>query len=347
MYVVVLDAAVYGRHEAWDLLSKGQSCALYENTDQGQIARRATLPNGTTGPICLVSCSTPLTADTIQALSPDVRHIIAAAGDTNHIEVAAAKARNITVTSAAGFDATAVAQSVLHMMLNLEHNATNLNGMAHDGECALARTISNYIGFNELSSRTIGIIGMGTSGTAVARMAHSLGMNTLVHTSGPTSIDNLTVGFRSLTELLAQSDFVSLHCKHTGAAAHYLTSELLGLMKPSAFLINTTGNSRLVDETALAQMLNNKKLRGAGVTTLHNENRSTFGKKASPLQGIASCLIYPQRAGGSRQALDHLVCRVSEIIDKIKDKAPSDTADSTATTPQRRVAQSSWNAAPR
>jgi glycerate dehydrogenase len=153
----------------------------------------------------------------------------------------------------------------------------------------------------ELEGLTMGIVGLGRIGTATARLAQAFGMQVIAYTRSAT-ISLAGVERVELDELFAQSDVVSLHCPLTPETERLVNRARLALMKPSAFLINTS-RGLLVDEAALAEALNAGRLAGAGLDVLALEPPTGD----NPLLFARNCHVTPHIAWATRAARARLL----------------------------------------
>jgi glycerate dehydrogenase len=153
----------------------------------------------------------------------------------------------------------------------------------------------------ELDGLTLGLVGFGRIGQAVGRMAQAFGMRVIVHTRAPRHLDP-SVEAVALDELFRRSDVVSLHCPLTDATRGLVDGRRLALMKPTAFLINTS-RGPLVDETALADALNAGRLAGAGLDVLSTEPP----RADNPLLTARNCHITPHLAWATKAARERLL----------------------------------------
>jgi glycerate dehydrogenase len=147
---------------------------------------------------------------------------------------------------------------------------------------------------------TLGIVGYGAIGRAVSLVAGAMGMNVLVHTRTPGK--DSSVDYVDLYTVFGESDVISLHCPLTGETEGLVNRERLGLMKPSAFLINTA-RGPLVDEVALADALNRNEIAGAGLDVLSKEPPSPD----NPLLLAKNCIITPHIAWATLAARQRLM----------------------------------------
>jgi glycerate dehydrogenase len=156
----------------------------------------------------------------------------------------------------------------------------------------------------------MGVIGMGRIGTAVARVAISLGMNVIAIVGRGSPRETIaTVRHVDLETLFRLSDVVSLHCPQTPETKHLVNAQRLLWMKPSAFLLNTS-RGQLVDENALAAALNSDKLAGAGLDVLSVEPP----RGSNPLLTAKNCIITPHLAWATKAARSRLMQATVEIV---------------------------------
>ena len=153
----------------------------------------------------------------------------------------------------------------------------------------------------ELAGLTFGVVGFGRIGRAAAEIARAFGMKVLAHDVAPPPAAE-GVCFVGLDELFRQSDVISLHCPLTPQTQQLVNAQRLGLMKPSAFLINTS-RGPLVDQQALAEALNAGRIAGAGLDVLTIEPPPAD----NPLLGAKNCCITPHIAWATRAARKRLL----------------------------------------
>jgi glycerate dehydrogenase len=152
----------------------------------------------------------------------------------------------------------------------------------------------------ELSGKTLGIIGLGDIGQSVAKLAQAFGMKVLGHSRTPKNLD----GIRDveLSELLRDSDFISLHCPLTDNTKNLINVKNIELMKPTAYLINTS-RGPTIHEQDLADALNSGKIAGAGLDVLSSEPP----KVDNPLLTAKNCVITPHIAWATFEARQRLM----------------------------------------
>ena len=140
----------------------------------------------------------------------------------------------------------------------------------------------------ELTGKTLGVIGFGEIGRRVIAIARQLGMKIIVHSRTPKPEVDPDARFVSLEELLGESDFVSLHCPLNDATRHMINAERLALMKPNAFIINTS-RGPLIHEPALIEALNRGTIAGAGLDVQEQEPP----EPGNPLYSLENLILTP------------------------------------------------------
>ncbi len=230
---------------------------------------------------------------------PNLKYIGILATGYNVIDLDAAKRHGVTVTNVPAYSTESVAQLVFAHILNLtraveKHAENNWSTMQDFSVCLTPQM--------EINEKTLGIIGFGAIGHAVARIANAFGMNVIAFTRTMSKIDLPFVKPASLDEVLSQSDFLSLHCPMTKETQKLINRENIAKMKNGAFLINTSRGG-LVDEQALADALNSGKLAGAGLDVLTQEPPSPD----NPLLHCPTCRITSHIAWTTKEARTRLL----------------------------------------
>jgi len=200
----------------------------------------------------------PVPGDII-ARFPDCVKVIQEAGTGfNNIDMAAAKAKGITVCNCPAYSSDAVAQLVITYMLNFSCSLVPQMRMLQSGN---KDNFTNHmqVPHFELAGKTLGLIaGSGDIGSKVAQLGVALGMKVIITSRSPKP------NAVPLDELLATSDFVSLHCPLNADTKYIMNKDTLSKMKPTAFLINT-GRGALINESDLIEVLKARKIAGAGL----------------------------------------------------------------------------------
>lgn len=297
MKIVLLDAFTANPGDvSWAPLQSIAECTFHDRTPLAETVARCA------GAEVIITNKTPVTREIIAAL-PDLKYIGVTATGYNIVDVAAAKERGIVVTNVPGYSSPAVAQLVFALILEQTNNVGHHAKTVRDGRWVACPDFCYWDHpIIELSGRTLGIIGYGDIGAAVGRIAVSFGMKVLASKREWKTQPPEGVTPASIDEVFANSDVISLHCPLTDATKHLVGERTLGLMKSSAFLINT-GRGPLVDEAALAQALNAGQIAGAGLDVLSVEPP----KADNPLLTAKNCLITPHIGWASREARIRLI----------------------------------------
>lgn len=297
MKIVLLDAHTANPGDlSWAPLEAIAPCEIHPRTPIAEtIARCADAE-------VVITNKAPLTREIIEAL-PRLRYIGVTATGFNIVDTAAARERGIVVTNVPGYSTPAVAQLVFALLLELTNNVGHHARTVRDGRWTACPDFCYWDHpLIELSGRTLGIVGYGDIGSAVARIALAFGMKVLAGKREWKNPPPDGVTPAGMDEIFSQSDAITLHCPLTDATRHLVCDRTLALMKPDAFLINT-GRGPLVDEAALARALNDGRIAGAGLDVLSVEPP----KDGSPLFSARNCLITPHIGWASREARVRLI----------------------------------------
>ena len=233
----------------------------------------------------------PFTARVIQAA--DRLKVISRTGvGYDAVDVPAATARGVIVTTTPGVNRHAVADWALALILCCARKVPE--NLAEVRQGAWTR----YEGM-DLDGKTLGVVGLGTIGKEVAKRAKAFGMRLLAYdlVQDLPFAEGQGIVYVSLEELLRQSDFVSIHCFLNAATRHLINATRLGLMKPTAFLINTARGG-IVDSEALYQVLHAKRIAGAGLDVFEGEPL----RADSPLRSLDNVYLSPYCAGSTEDA---------------------------------------------
>lgn len=303
MRIVVLDGGTTNPGDiSWEPLASLGDLTVYDDTPQEEAAARAK------GAQALVLNRIKVTEEFLDSL-PDLRFIGMLATGYNAIDTAAARQRGVTVCNVPGYCGDMVAQHALSLLLCLCENVHRYSSLVRDGEWGKSLALNaGGAPLFELAGKTLGIVGFGNIGRKMAGLGLALGMKVLVYGRTEKAVPE-GCKWVDLPTLFRESDGVSLHCPLTPETHHLVNRELLSLMKPTAFLINTARGG-VVDSAALAEALNAGRLAGAGVDVLEQEPPAPD----DPLLSAKNCVITPHLAWASREARIRLVDTVAENL---------------------------------
>ena len=296
MRIVVLDGYTLNPGDlSWSALEALGSCTIHDRTPPELIVERARDAD-------IVFTNKIVLGRAEFARLPRLRYVGVLATGYNVVDVAAAREHGIVVTNIPAYGTMSVAQLVFAHLLNLTHHVAQHGDSVRRGDWTRSPDFSYSLSpLVELDGLTLGLVGFGRIGQAVGRMAQAFGMRVIVHTRAPRHLDP-PVEAVTLDELFRRSDVVSLHCPLTDATRGLVDGRRLALMKPTAFLINTS-RGPLVDETALADALNAGRLAGAGLDVLATEPP----RADNPLLTARNCHITPHLAWATKAARERLL----------------------------------------
>ena len=256
-----------------------------------------------------------ITADIMDAC-PNLKYIGLFATGYNNIDLKAARKRGITVCNAPGYSTDSVAQLVFAYILEKSTSLSDYKRSTAEGNWMRSGTFSYFpYPVNELKGKYIGIIGYGAIGRKVAQIADAFGMRVLVYTR--TAPKGCPYRVCPLEELLAASDFVTLHCPLTDKTAKLINGERLALMKKTAYLINTSRGG-VIDEYALRVALDGESIAGAALDVLDTEPMA----EDCPLFGARNLTVTPHIAWASHEARVRLISLVASNIRAYQNGCP-------------------------
>lgn len=241
---------------------------------------------------------------------PALRCICLLATGYNNIDPAAVKERDIAVCNVPGYSTDAVAQLAFGLLLQLAGSLPQYETSVREGLwCASSRYTYLSWPIVELAGKTLGIVGYGTIGRKVAEIGKAFGMRILVHTRTVPAVSDPSVRFGTLEQVLRESDALTLHCPLTPETQGMIGKAELALMKPTAFLINTSRGG-VVEEQALADALNAGRLAGAGIDVLETEPMPI----SCPYRTARNCLVTPHVAWAAYESRKRLLGEVESNI---------------------------------
>ena len=297
MKIVILDGYTTNAGDlSWNGISELGDLTVYDRTAPGEVIDRCL------GAEAVLTNKVIITDDVMQAL-PQLKYIGVMATGYNVVDIDAARRHGIVVTNVPAYSTPSVAQMVFAHLLNITNQVALHDRQVHEGRWAGNRDFCFYSApLIELAGKQMGIVGLGQTGSAVAKIALALGMRVMAFTSKAQESLPEGISKGSLNEVFATSDVVSLHCPLTPDTKHVVNAERLATMKPSAIVINT-GRGPLVDEQHLADALNRGTIAAAAVDVLSTEPPAAD----NPLLTARNCHITPHIAWASQAARARLI----------------------------------------
>jgi len=306
MKIVILDAYTSNPGDlSWEGLENFGDLKVHERTAPEQVLERCS------GCEVVFTNKVILNSETIEQL-PELKYIGVLATGTNVVDLHFAKEKRICVTNIPGYSTDSVVQHILAFMLHFSSKVSIHNDAVQQGDWVNSNDFSFTLGtLNELSGKTLGIIGLGNIGRKLAKVADAMGMKIVA--AHQSSMDRLEVPYEvewfPVDEVFARVDFLSLNCPLTSKTEKVVNAERLRKMKNSAVVINT-GRGPLVDEQALADALKNGTIAGAGLDVLSTEPPAGD----NPLLSAENCVITPHIAWASREARARLIAIAADNL---------------------------------
>ena len=297
MRIVVLDGYTLNPGDlSWKELESMGKCTVHERTDPEDTLIRAADAE------VLLTNKTSLDKGIIEQL-PNLKYIGVLATGYNVVDIQAASQRGIPVTNVPEYGTGSVAQMVFAHILHFCNRVSEHSTSVSQGKWSSSQDFCfwDYPLF-ELQGKTMGIIGLGKIGSAVAVLAKAFQMDVLAYNTSEPAVVPEGVTMTDLDCLLNKSDIVSLHCPLNSNNQAFVNAEFLSKMKRSAFLVNTS-RGPLIDEMDLANALNNDEIAGAGLDVLSQEPPSPD----CPLLKAKNCFITPHIAWATHGARKRLM----------------------------------------
>ncbi|MCE9629281.1 MAG: D-2-hydroxyacid dehydrogenase [Planctomycetia bacterium] len=293
MHIVILDGLTTNPGDlSWEPLERQGTLTVFDRTAPADVVGRAVEADGILTNKCLVG------REQMLAL-PRLKYIGVLATGFNIVDVEVARERGIVVANVPEYSTPNVVQATFALLLELTNHVGHHDATVHAGRWAAGPDFCYWDGdLVELAGLTLGVVGYGRIGRAVAAVGRAFGMRVIHHRrqSGgdPECVD--------LDTLFRESDVVSLHCPLTPETKGMVDARRLSLMKPTAFLINTA-RGPLVVEADLAAALDAGRIAGAGIDVLSVEPPPA----SNPLLTARNCIITPHIAWATRNARRRLI----------------------------------------
>ncbi|MDR2753587.1 MAG: D-2-hydroxyacid dehydrogenase [Oscillospiraceae bacterium] len=315
MRIVILDGYTTNPGDLnWQALASLGELVVYEHTSASETVERASQAE------IVISNKTVLGSKVIEKL-PNLRYIGLLSTGCTVVDLQATRRRGIPVTNIPAYSTQSVAQLVFALLLELTNHVQSHSDSVFRGDWARSR---DFCYWNqpqtELAGKTMGIVGYGQIGQAVARIAQAFGMQVLV-CGRPSSQKEKTLspGLRltSFEAVLEGSDAVSLHCPLTNETRELINRHTLERMKSGALLINTSRGS-VLNETEVAEALRDGRLGGFAADVLSTEPPSP----RNPLLRAPNCLLTPHIAWATYEARARLIAIAAQNLAAFLNDAP-------------------------
>ncbi len=242
-------------------------------------------------------------------LAKNLKYIGLFATGYNNIDIDYCRENNIAVCNAGSYSTNAVAQHTFALILEHYNNTAKYNQFVQDGKWKRSKTFSPFVyPLSELAGKTLGIVGLGSIGQAVAKIANAFEMNVIAYNRSPREIEN--VEMTSLDELLSKSNIVSVHCPLNSESEHMFNKETFAKMKKGALFVNTARGGVMIEQD-LFDALESEHLGGAAIDTLAVEPM----EEDCILMNAKNCIITPHIAWAP---LETRVRLMNIVVDNIK-----------------------------
>lgn len=312
MKIVILEGnAVNPGDLSWDCLEQFGQLTVYPRTYPEEAAARIG-----DAEVVLIN-KTPITSQLLDECR-NLRLICVLATGYNVVDLAAARERNITVCNVPAYSTASVAQFTIALLLELCHQIGAHSQAVHRGDwCNCPDFCFWYTRQTELAGKTLGIIGFGQIGMAVAKIAGAMGMHVLANSRSIREDGKGLAQYVSMDELLEKSDVISLHCPLFPETEKIINRNAIEKMKDGVFLLNTARGG-LIDEDALAFGLGTGKVGGFAGDVVSAEPISPL----NPLLTAPNCILTPHMAWAPMEARQRIIDITLDNIRQFLDSAP-------------------------
>lgn len=311
-HIVFLDSETIGKVDNIKLLSKLGELEIFESTKPEEVVERCQ------GKKIIIVNKVEMTAKIMKQL-PDLKLICVAATGINNVDLKYAEAKGIQVKNVSGYSTDSVAQLTFTMLLYLVNKPSYYDSYVKSGAYSKSNSFTHHSEpFWELKGKRMGIIGLGTIGRQVARIAESFGMEVVFYS---TTGRNNHISYKrfELDDLLKSSDVVSIHAPLNDDTRDLITYEKIKLMRPCAILLNL-GRGGIINEAGLAKALNDNVISAAGTDVLEQEPINSDNPLLK-LYDKEKIIITPHMAWASKESRELLVEKISRNITLFQKKS--------------------------
>lgn len=303
MRVVILDAKTLTNDDIdFSVFDEFGEVTIYDYTKYDEIAERVKDSE-------IILCNKCIMNKETLKNAGNVKYIGLFATGYNNVDIEYTNERNITVCNAGSYSTNAVAQHVFALILEHYNKVGEYNKFVKDGGWIHSEKFSPFKPMKEMDGRTLGIIGYGSIGKKVAKIAQAFDMKVLAYNRSPKKDEG--VRFVEMDELLEKSDIVSIHCPLNRDSEKMCNKDFFSKMKDGALFINTSRGG-VVDEPALIEAVKSGKLSGAGLDVVAVEPM----EKHYDILDIDNIIITPHSAWAPVETRTRLVEIVKNNIKK-------------------------------
>ena len=305
MKIVILDGNALNPGDlSWDPIREFGEVTVYPRTE----SLEDTIQRIGDHEIVLIN-KVPITEEVFEAC-PNIKLICVQATGYNVVDCEAAKRRGIPVCNVPSYSTAAVAQFTMALLLEVCHRIGHHDRLVHEGKWCESDSFCFWDSQQmELAGKTMGIIGFGSIGQAVGRLAKVLGMEVITYSRSIRPEGKEIAEYVDLDTLLARSDVISLHCPLFPETEKMINAQTIGKMKDGVILLNTSRGG-VIDEEAVSVALRSGKIRAAAVDVVSEEPM----RRENPLLTAPNCIITPHMAWAPIETRQRLLGVVAENI---------------------------------
>ncbi len=318
MKITVLDSFALNPGDlSWDWLKDLGECDIYDRTPGCKILERCK------GADIILTNKTPLTREVLEKL-PNLKYIALLSTGYNVVDCACAKELGIPVSNIPSYSTDAVAQLTFSLILEITNAVGIHSESVKNGEWSACSDFCYWkTPLTELRGKTLGIVGFGQIGQAVADIAESFKMKVIAVSGHETDQSHRkNFSWTDMDTLAKTSDIISFHCPLTEKTVNLVNDEFISKCKDGAIIINTS-RGPVVDEYALSNALNSGKLKGAGLDVLGTEPP----KADNPLIKAKNCFITPHIAWAGFETRERLMNILKENVVAFLNNSPQNVVN--------------------
>lgn len=316
MKIVILDGYTTNPGDlSWDRIKQFGDVTVYDRSAPEQVSKRVDNAD-------IVITNKALVTKEVMDENPNIKLITTLATGYNAIDIAYAKQKGIPVSNVPGYSTDSVAQLVFAYILHIYNKVSELNDSVKSGGWCASEDFSYWVsGLTALKGKTIGIVGFGSIGRAVADIAAAFKMKVLYCNHRKQPIEGLAYTYADFETLLSKSDIVTLHCPLTDETKGLINKSAIDKMKQGALLINTSRGT-VINEHDLAEALNNGRIYAAADVVSVEPML-----KDNPLLTAKNCIITPHIGWAPRSVRESLLGIVEQNIKSFLDGSPQNVVN--------------------